>query len=423
MDSSTESSDNSSICKYIFECSLHSAKAFESLNAYRKSGTLCDVTVKVGETTFPAHKVVLSCTSAYFHAMFNSGLREESEDFVELHDLDPQSVEILLDFIYTSKIEIAEENVQRLLPASNLLQLHTVCRACCDFLRRQLDPCNALGILVFADTHSCQDLVETTSLYVLKNFLCISQMEEFLSLSYERVKYFLSSDNLVVGEEENVYAALMKWIKHDLVSRRSHLSQLLACIRLPLLRKDFLMLTVEPEEIIKSDPQCKDLLIEAMKYHLMPEMRRYFQTKRTKFRYLEGTVSYVYVIGGQSLFAIHSDCEVYNPTTEVWHQISAMTIRRSRIGAGVVYEKLYVVGGFDGSQDLPAVEVFNGNTKTWSAGVQMSTCRSCLDIAVLHNLLYAIGGYDGSSCLNSVERFDPLSNQWMTVASMNRKRY
>lgn len=416
-------SSSNKVNAYLYECQLHGTKSFANLNAYRKSGTLCDITVKVGHINFPAHKVVLSCASPYFHAMFTSGLREESAGFVELHDLDPHSVSLLLDFIYTSKIEILEENVQRLLPSSNVLQLQTVCDACCDFLREQLDPCNALGILVFADTHGCQDLVNTTSMYVLKTFLHISQMEEFLSLSYERVKFFLSSDSLVVGEEENVYSALMKWMKHDLANRKIHLSELLGCVRLPLLRRDFLMLTVEPEDIIKFDASCKDLLIEAMKYHLMPEMRRYFQTKRTKSRQSQGNVPLIYVIGGQSLFAIHSDCEVYNPTTETWQQMSAMTIRRSRIGVGVVYDKLYVVGGFDGSQDLTSVEVFNGTTKTWLSGLQMGTNRSCLGIAVLHNLLYAVGGYDGSSCLSSVERFDPLSNQWMSVAMMNYKRF
>jgi len=408
---------------YNFECKLQSNNSFKNLNDYRKTGALCDVTIKVGEESFPAHKVVLASASSYFQAMFTTGLREERENIVELHDVDSFSVSILLDFIYTSKIEIISENVQRLLPASNLLQLITVKDACCKFLKKQLDPCNALGILIFAEDHSCYDLVNTTSVFVMKNFLQICQMEEFLSLSFDRMKFFLSSDSLVVGEEEDTYNAVMKWIKHDLTIRKKHMFELLSCVRLPLLRRDFLMLTVEPEDLIKSDTQCKDLLIEAMKYHLMPEMRRYLQKKRTQYRHASGMEPCIYVVGGQSLFAYHSDCEIFCPKTEKWTSLPSMTMRRSRLGIGVVYDKLYVVGGFDGSQDLASVEICNGNTRSWSSGLQMGTSRSCLGVAVLHNLLYAVGGFDGSSCLSSVERFDPLSNQWMSVAMMNYKRY
>ena len=220
-----------------------------------------------------------------------------------------------------------------------------------------------------------------------------------------------------------MYNAVIKWVKFESGNRQKYLFNLISCVHLPLLRRDFLMLTVEPEELIKQDAQCKDLLIEAMKYHLMPEMRRYLQKKRTTFRHSEGTEKFIFIVGGQSLFAYHSDCEIYCPKTEKWISILPMTMRRSRVGIGVVYDKLYVVGGFDGSQDLASVEICNANNKTWSSGLQMGTNRSCLGVAVLHNLLYAIGGFDGSSCLNSVERFDPLSNQWMSVAMMHHKRF
>ena len=415
--------ENEEILLLDFKCELHPTISFSNLNKFRKSGMLCDVQIKVGDSLFSVHKVVLSSCSGYFQAMFTSGLREQTAQVVELHEVDPMSVSLLLDFIYTSEIQIANENVQRLLPASKLLQLDKVTEACCNFLMQQLDPCNALGILMFAENHSCQDLVNFTSDYVMHNFLEISNKEEFLTLSYDRMKFFLSSDKLVVNEEENVYNAVIKWVKFESGNRQKYLFNLISCVHLPLLRRDFLMLTVEPEELIKQDAQCKDLLIEAMKYHLMPEMRRYLQKKRTTFRHSEGTEKFIFIVGGQSLFAYHSDCEIYCPKTEKWISILPMTMRRSRVGIGVVYDKLYVVGGFDGSQDLASVEICNANNKTWSSGLQMGTNRSCLGVAVLHNLLYAIGGFDGSSCLNSVERFDPLSNQWMSVAMMHHKRF
>ncbi|XP_057315214.1 kelch-like protein 17 [Hydractinia symbiolongicarpus] len=407
---------------FSYECQIHPVTSFENLNNFRKMDTLCDITIKVGPKCFRAHKVVLSSASPYFHAMFTTGLREGSAEEVELHGVDPDSVAILLDFIYTSKIKILEENVQLLLPASNILQLSTVREACCNFLNHQLDPCNALGILLFADTHNCTSLVEAAESYVLQNFVNVSQTEEFLTLSSDRMKYLLQSDCLVADKEASVYTALVKWIRHDITGRSQFLSDLLGCIRLPLLTRDFLMLTVEAEELIKSNPMCKDLLIEAMKYHLMPEMRRYLQTIRTLPRTGRKKDTMIYALGGQNLFSIHYECERFIVKNDSWEVIPSMAIRRARLGIGVIYNDLYAVGGFSGTQDLNSVEVYNTETKVWSNGQQMGTSRSCLGVTVLHNLLYAIGGFDGSFCLSSVERYDPLSNQWTSVAKMNSKR-
>ena len=95
-----------------------------------------------------------------------------------------------------------------------------------------------------------------------------------------------------------------------------------------------------PEDLVKYNTQCKDLLIEAMKYHLMPEMRRYLQTSRTKIRQCDFSKPVIYALGGQSLFAIHCECELYDSLSDVWQLIQPMKDRRARLGIGVVYDKV-----------------------------------------------------------------------------------
>jgi kelch-like protein 17 (actinfilin) len=75
---------------------------------------------------------------------------ERNKDVVELHDVDAQSLKQLIDYAYSGEIDITEENVQVLLPASSLLQIQSVREACCKFLLRQLHPSNCLGIRSFA---------------------------------------------------------------------------------------------------------------------------------------------------------------------------------------------------------------------------------------------------------------------------------
>lgn len=77
-------------------------------------------------------------------------MKEHDLSEIEIHELDPVAIEILIDYSYTGQITITTDNVQVLLPASSLLQMPEVREACCRFLLRQLHPTNCLGIRSFA---------------------------------------------------------------------------------------------------------------------------------------------------------------------------------------------------------------------------------------------------------------------------------
>lgn len=50
----------------------HAKSILNSMNSLRKSSTLCDVTLRVEQKDFPAHRIVLAACSDYFCAMFTS---------------------------------------------------------------------------------------------------------------------------------------------------------------------------------------------------------------------------------------------------------------------------------------------------------------------------------------------------------------
>lgn len=47
----------------------------------------------------------------------------------------------------------------------------------------------------------------------------------------------------------------------------------------------------------------------------------------------------------------------YEPSTDTWSPVVAMTSRRSGVGLAVVNGQLYAVGGFDGTAYLKSIEV------------------------------------------------------------------
>lgn len=147
----------------IYISEKHPRDVLESLSELRKSHELCDVTILVNGKQIYAHRACLAACSPYFRAMFTGDLSESRQTQVTLHDIDEVAVEDLIEFAYCGKICIEERNVQTLLPAACLLQMQEIQDNCCDFLKKQLDPSNCLGIRSFADAYACRDLLKAAN--------------------------------------------------------------------------------------------------------------------------------------------------------------------------------------------------------------------------------------------------------------------
>jgi len=244
--------------------------------------------------------------------------------------------------------------------------------------------------------------------------------QEFLLMPASELVKLLSSDELNVSSEEEVYQALLSWINFDLANRRKSAAKLLGCVRLPLLSPQYIADHIENQPVLKDDPDCHHLILEAMKYHLLPERRSLLQSTRTCPR--KATVGYLYAVGGMDSNKGATSIERYDPRTNTWHQFASMNARRLQFGVAVVEGKLFVVGGRDGLKTLNTVECYDPLSRMWNAVTPMITHRHGLGVSVLGGPLYAVGGHDGWSYLNTVERFDPSTRTWSHVASMTNQR-
>lgn len=64
----------------------------------------------------------------------------------------------------------------------------------------------------------------------------VSRNQEFFQLTVEQLSNLLSSDDLNVPSEQDVFYALMSWVQNDPPAREKCIPELLALIRLPLLQ-------------------------------------------------------------------------------------------------------------------------------------------------------------------------------------------
>ncbi|NWY61481.1 KLHL4 protein, partial [Chionis minor] len=402
-----------------FQSTNHAEQTFRKMENYLQQKQLCDVLLIVGDQKIPAHRLVLSAVSDYFAAMFTNDVREAKQEEIKMEGVDPDALKALVRYAYTGILELKEDTIESLLAAACLLQLSQVIEVCCNFLMKQLHPSNCLGIRSFGDAQGCTELLKVAHTYTMEHFTEVIKNQEFLLLPANEIAKLLSSDDINVPDEEAIFQALMMWVRHDLQNRQRDLGMLLSYIRLPLLPPQ-LLADLENSPMFADDLECQKLLMEAMKYHLLPERRSMMQSPRTKPR--KSTVGALYAVGGMDATKGTTTIEKYDLRTNSWIQIGTMNGRRLQFGVAVIDNKLYIVGGRDGLKTSNIVECFNPITKVWTIMPPMSTHRHGLGVAMLEGPMYAVGGHDGWSYLNTVERWDPQARQWNYVASMSTPR-
>jgi len=406
----------------VFQQSDLTMSAFPVMEEIRRQGKLCDITIHVEDTCFSAHRIVLCATIPYFHAMFTHDMLESRQREVTVRGIDPSAMESLIQFAYSGKVVIHQGNVHNLMIGASYLQLSQVREACADYLKKRLEYSNVLSIQSFAETLSCTSLVEEADRFLEKHFNEISQEEEFLNIDFNQIQELLNRDSLCVSEER-AFEAMVRWVKKDADLRCKHLPNLLAKVRLPLLSPIYLADRVATEELIRSCHRCRDLVDEAKDFHLLPERRSLLQSFRCRPRCQTDVVGLLYAVGGLTKAGDSlSTVEVMDPITGRWSPAEAMSTLRSRVGVAVLYNKLYAIGGYNGTERLNTVEVLDGSKRIWRRASPMTCKRSAVGAAILDDHLYVCGGYDGITSLNTVESYQPDTDKWSSVAPMNKHR-
>ncbi|XP_057338477.1 kelch-like protein 18 [Microplitis mediator] len=407
----------------IYQESEIFSTGFGLFEEIRRSGKLCDVTLKVEDQSFSAHRVVLAATIPYFHAMFLNNMVESKLSEITLQGFESMALEALINYAYSGRIVLNKLNVQSIMVGASFLQLQSVRDACADFLKIHLHPNNALGISLFADRLNCTSLVEESTKYIQQYFHQVSLSDEFLVLSFTDLQELISKDDLYVVSESQVFEAVVRWIKHNVEERLIYLPKLLILVRLPLLSPEYLVDHVAKEDLIRRSHECRDLLDEAKDCHLMPERKHLLESYRFRPRVCTNIIGHIFAVGGLTKYGNSlSTVEVYDPAKGVWRKSEAMTMDRSRVGVAVHQNKLYAFGGYNGVERLATVEVYHPALKTWKIIAPMHCKRSAVGSAALNDYIYVCGGYDGVISLNTVERYCPITDKWQMLRPMNKHR-
>uniref|UniRef100_A0A8C7HY89 Kelch-like family member 8 n=1 Tax=Oncorhynchus kisutch TaxID=8019 RepID=A0A8C7HY89_ONCKI len=436
---------------FVFEAYEAWKDFHDSLRQFYEVGELCDVTLKVGSRLIPCHKLVLACVIPYFRAMFLSEMSEAKQDLIEIKDFDGDAIHDLVRFAYSSRLTLTVDNVQPLLYAACILQVELVARACCEYMKAHFHPSNCLAVRTFAESHNRVDLMDMADRYACEHFREVVDCEDFPCVSPPHLRTLLSSSDLNIHSETQVYTAAVKWLKNNPQHHEAWLQQIMTQVRLPLLPVDFLTATVAKEEMIRGNLSCRDLLDEARNYHLhlsnkvVPDFE--YSVRTTPRKHTAGnrlaacpiwwificlwsrspnvalvSSGKVYAVGGHDGSEHLGNMEMFDPLTNKWMMKASMNTKRRGIALAALGGPIYAIGGLDDNSCFNDVERYDIESDRWTAVASMNTPRGGVGSVALGSHVYAVGGNDGVASLSSVERFDPHLNKWTEVREMGQRR-
>ncbi|XP_077970350.1 kelch-like protein 21 [Styela clava] len=401
---------------YCFNDSTFSSRILTGLNDLRLEKKFFDMTICVGEFKFMCHRIVLASASDYFRGMFGGRMRESFSDSVSIFDVDPDTMELLIEFCYTSQVEINTENVERLMKAADLFQFPTIKDACGNFLLKHLHPSNSLNIERFADGLSCSKLAEMSFNYTLQHIVEVTLTKDFMNLNFNKLLEIISHKDLNIDKEENAYEICLFWMKVDVPSRMQYFTRLMERIRFPFIRRIYILTKIETNVLMRNFSLCLDLIKESRDFHNCDLDRHEKYSIRMQPRLSTGIAEVLIILGG-----CNNDCdelvnaECLNPqNNHCRSRYLAETPENMRGGysAVVLDNDLFVTGGSDGFQMFNTAWRYKSQLNEWVEISPMLQAREYHASVSMKRSIYVVS-------VEGCERYDEDTESWNAICSMS----
>ncbi|XP_036452889.1 BCL6A transcription repressor b isoform X2 [Colossoma macropomum] len=112
----------------------HAGDVLFNFNRLRSRNILVDVTIRVGGQEFHAHKTVLMACSGFFYSMFVNTTKSDPTVVSLDAKVDPNGFAILLEFMYTSCLNLKERFILATLNTAIYLQMEHMVETCQRFM-------------------------------------------------------------------------------------------------------------------------------------------------------------------------------------------------------------------------------------------------------------------------------------------------
>ncbi|CAH3164749.1 unnamed protein product [Porites lobata] len=433
------------------------------LDIQRKKGQFCDVVLEVcngeDQARFNAHRVVLCAGSPFFYSALNNDMKESKEGLIRLEDMSKVAIEELLDYLYTGHVDVTQHNAFDLLKIADFLVIPSLKEVSSKFIIHSLSSSNCFMAYYLAVNYRCFELQEKARDFIYANFTRVVEHEDFLNLTINEVEEWISSDEIRVRGEEDVFQAIVKWAEQKGSGEREKFFELFRHVRLMYLSRNYVLNDILPHPLITNEKACTAFVLDTIKHvscgseecffaqaprnclktaedclvlsgvtktlcYVAHEDKWYQMADKTKSRYLYSASAYhgkLYINHGTGVdYAI----ERFDPAVNSWAPLTSYSGEMSHFFAAVVYFQgfLYVIGGKQNGEVANCVHKYSPDTNLWQEVAAMNVSRFSPSAVADEDTIYAIGGQKNDQILDVVERFDSKMNSWCRVASMLEKK-
>ena len=390
----------------------HRHELLERLDILRNNDSLCDVTIAVKSKEFKAHRAVLAAASPFFLTLLTSDMKESNEQLikVELEEATESVMEDALTYLYTGNVTVVEERAHNLIATANFLLLPSLKTMATNVLKEHVTTANCLFNYYFADKYEVLELKEKCCEVININFSTVMKTEDFLTLNVKQVMEWVSSDDVIVNAEEDIFQGIVKWVSHDKSEREKDFPELLHQIRLSSISHDFLLNTLVKEELITENPVfCLNFVVNAMKSSLLSSSDR--ESSQLPRKCQETHTDGIFICGGRKALC-------YFPHENVWYRM-ADTLFEHENPTPTWYKSKVCI--FDSKihkvVESQVMECYEQEDNTWGA-FQRAFQTKFKSYLVLNNELHAVF-FPSYPKLGEVEihRHDSETTKWNKMES------
>jgi hypothetical protein len=177
--------------------------------------TTANVEFHIEDIIFYTHSQVLANFSEMFKNMFYGGMQEsistddDQRKVIEYHQLNPETFQTVLNFMYCDNISINNENIYDIMYVSDYLCIVSLLELCETYL---------IENMITQENMICHYMGSFPTSAIVKHCLYLwprsKHLSEFHKVNYESVIAILSLDELYFTEKE-LFDMVVQWIKYN----------------------------------------------------------------------------------------------------------------------------------------------------------------------------------------------------------------
>ena len=320
-------------------------------------------------------------------------------------DVDIRIFESVVRYLNSGSIWITESNVFAINRLSDYLGEEDLVEFCNNFIMTNASNKNIIEINHFArDTDSTNyKLVNKVRKYICENFTDLAKRSDAMQWPAALLIEVLSSDEVIVYNEESVLQFASRWLRADFAKRKEFMNDVLGKIRFSF---------IDPQNLLDTTDDDVNLKLRQLSSTCM--MSKSNNTTRDVVkprRYFEGL--YILYIKTHSGDDDNRNAKfIFQRFSTIDSYVQTLTPPPRALGQypGVVIDdKMYFIGEDLGERDYSReVNMYDLSRNTWSSVAPMNFARHSPEYYAMGGKIYVFDGYKGSS----VEVYDPDENCW-----------